>query len=49
MSREQAKAGGLTAVSNRELNVRLTSLEKRIEENSQKLDRICRLLEGMQK
>jgi len=52
MSREQAavaKAGTLTAASNRELTTRLNALEKRMEENSQKLDKICQMLVEMQK
>jgi hypothetical protein len=52
LSREQAaaaaKATKSSVVVKQELTSQLNVLEKRIEHNSQKLDKICRMLEGMQ-
>jgi hypothetical protein len=48
LSRENAKGAAKASTKNEELASHLILLEKKVEENSRKLDRVCQLLEAMQ-
>jgi hypothetical protein len=48
LSRESAEGAAKASAKNEELASYLTLLEKKVEENSRKLDRVCQLLEAMQ-